>query len=82
MDIVPTGNYFLFCNHLDQPGLVGVIGNITGKADINISSMHLSRLKPRGRALMILALDEALAEEQLQEILAIPGIYTAKTVKL
>ena len=82
MDIVPTGGYFLFCSHLDQPGLVGAIGNIAGKADINISSMHLFRLEPRGQALMILALDEALAEEQLQEILAIPGIYTAKIVKL
>ncbi|MFW6118428.1 MAG: phosphoglycerate dehydrogenase [Chloroflexota bacterium] len=82
MDIVPTGEYFLFCDHLDRPGLVGTIGNIIGKADINISSMHLSRLKPRGKALMILALDEPLGEEQLQEILALPGIYSAKAVKL
>jgi len=82
MDIVPTGGYFLFCDHLDQPGLVGTIGNITGKADINISSMHLSRLQPRGKALMILALDEPLGEEQLQEILALPGIYSAKAVTL
>ncbi len=82
MDIVPTGGYFLFCDHLDRPGLVGTIGNIIGKADINISSMHLSRLKPRGKALMILALDESLGEEQLQEILALPGIYSAKAVKL
>jgi D-3-phosphoglycerate dehydrogenase len=82
MDIVPAGGYFLFCDHLDRPGLVGTIGNITGKADINISSMHLSRLQPRGKALMILALDEPLGEEQLQEIRALPGIYSAKTVKL
>ena len=82
MDIVPTGGYFLFCDHLDRPGLVGTIGNIIGKADINISSMHLSRLQPRGEALMILALDEPLGEELLQEILALPGIYSAKTVKL
>jgi D-3-phosphoglycerate dehydrogenase len=82
MDIVPAGEYFLFCDHLDRPGLVGTIGNIIGKADINISSMHLSRLKPRGKALMILALDEPLGEEQLQEILALPGIYSAKAVKL
>jgi len=82
MDIVPTGGYFLFCDHLDRPGLVGTIGNIIGKADINISSMHLSRLEPRGKALMILALDEPLGEEQLQEILALPGIYSAKAVKL
>jgi D-3-phosphoglycerate dehydrogenase len=81
-DIVPAGGYFLFCDHADRPGFVGAIGNITGKADINISSMHLSRLQPRGKALMILALDEPLDEEQLQEIRALPGIYSAKAVKL
>ncbi len=82
VDIVPTGGYFLFCDHLDQPGLVGAIGTITGQADINISSMHLSRLQPRGQALMILALDVPLTEEQRQKILTIPGIYTAKAVNL
>jgi len=82
MDIVPTGGYFLFCTHLDRPGAVGAIGTITGKANINISSMHVSRLQPRGQAIMFLALDEPLAEGQRQEILAIPGIYTAKVVKL
>ena len=82
VDIVPTGSYFLFCDHLDQPGLVGAIGNITGRADINISYMHLSRLRPRGKALMVLALDEPLTEEQLQEVLALDGIYTANAVKL
>jgi D-3-phosphoglycerate dehydrogenase len=82
MDIVPAGGYFLFCDHLDRPRLVGAIGNITGKADINISSMHLSRLQPRGKALMILALDEPLGEEDLQEISALSGVYGAKVVKL
>lgn len=82
MDIVPTGGYFLFCDHLDRPGLVGTIGNITGKADINISSMHLSRLQPRGKALMILALDEPLGEKELQEINDLAGVYNAKAVKL
>ncbi len=82
MDIVPAGGYFLFCDHRDRPRLVGAIGNITGKADINISSMHLSRLQPRGKALMILALDEPLREEDLQEIRAFPDVYSAKAVRL
>jgi D-3-phosphoglycerate dehydrogenase len=82
MDIMPGSGYFLFCDHLDRPRLVGAIGNITGNADINISSMHLSRLQPRGKALMILALDEPLREEDLQEIRALPGVYSAKVVKL
>ncbi|MCJ7653862.1 MAG: phosphoglycerate dehydrogenase, partial [Dehalococcoidia bacterium] len=81
-DIVPTGGYFLFCDHRDRPGLIGAVGNITGSADINISSMQLVRLQPRGQALMILALDEALPEEQIHEILDLPDVYTAKVVKL
>ena len=82
LDIVPTGGYFLFSDHQDRPGLIGTVGKITGDADINISYMHLSRLKPRGQALMILALDEALPEAQQQQMLAIPDINTVKVVKL
>ncbi len=82
IDIVPTGGYFLFSDHLDRPGILGAVGNITGDADINISSMHVSRLKPRGQALMVLALDEPLPEEQQQRMLSIPDIHTIKVVKL
>jgi D-3-phosphoglycerate dehydrogenase len=82
IDIVPTGGYFLFSDHRDRPGLIGAVGKITGDADINISYMNLSRLKPRGQALMILALDEPLPEEQRQQVLALPDVYTAKLVKM
>ncbi len=82
VDIIPTDGYFLFCDHRDRPGLIGAVGNITGKADINISSMQLARLQPRGKALMILALDEALKEKQIQEILALDDVYSANLVKL
>jgi len=82
IDIIPSEGYFLFSDHLDCPGLIGAVGKITGDANINISAMHLGRLKARGQALMILALDEPLPEEQQQQILAIPGVYTVKLVKL
>jgi D-3-phosphoglycerate dehydrogenase len=82
IDIVPTGGYFIFSDHLDRPGLIGTVGKITGDADINISAMHVSRLKPRGQALMILALDEPLPEERQQQLLSLPDIYTVKLVKL
>ena len=82
IDIVPTGCYFLFSEHLDRPGLIGAVGNLTGDADINISSMHVSRLKSRGQALMVLALDDFLPEEQQQRMLSIPDVHTVKVVKL
>jgi D-3-phosphoglycerate dehydrogenase len=82
LDIEPAGAYFLFSDHRDRPGLVGAIGKITGDADVNISFMHLGRLKPRGQALLVLALDAPLSEEQLQKILSLPEVYTVKQVKL
>ena len=82
IDIVPTGEYFLFCDHLDRPGLIGDVGSITGAANINISNMHVGRLQPRGKAMMILALDEPVPEKNQQELLSINGMYSAKLVKL
>jgi len=82
IDVVPTGGYFLFSGHLDRPGILGAVGKITGDANINISSMHVGRLKARGEALMILALDEALPEEVRQKLLSIPDVYTARLVRI
>ncbi|MDO8577874.1 MAG: phosphoglycerate dehydrogenase [Dehalococcoidales bacterium] len=82
VDIVPTGSYFLFSDHEDRPGMIGAVGKITGDANINISSMILGRLKARGQALMVLALDEPLSEKHRQQVLALPGVQTAKIVKL
>jgi D-3-phosphoglycerate dehydrogenase len=82
IDIVPSDSYFLFSDHIDRPGLIGAVGKLTGDADINISYMYVSRLKPRGQALMILALDEPLPEEQRQQLLALPDIHTVKMVRL
>ena len=82
IDIVPDEGYFLFSDHIDRPGFIGAVGKITGDANINISAMHVGRLKPRGQALMILALDEPLPEEQQQQILSLSGVDTVKLVKL
>ena len=81
LDIVPVpGSYFLFSDHRDRPGFIGAIGKITGDANVNISSMHLGRLKPRGKALLVLSLDEPLPEKQQQKILAEPDVYSVKLV--
>jgi D-3-phosphoglycerate dehydrogenase len=83
LDIVPApGSYFLFSDHKDRPGFIGAVGKITGDANVNISSMHLGRLKARGQALLVLTLDEPLPEKQQKQILAIPDVSTVKLVKL
>ncbi len=82
IDIVPTGAYFLFSDHLDRPGMIGAVGRIAGDADVNISGMYVGRLKPRGQALMIIVLDEPLPEAQRQQMLSLPDIYSVRLVKL
>jgi len=82
INIVPDDGYFLFCDHLDHPGLIGAVGKMTGDANININAMYVGRLKPRGQALMILSLDEALPEEYQQKIMSIDGIDTVKLVRV
>lgn len=82
IDVVPKRGYFIFSDHRDRPGLIGTVGSILGEADINISSMQLGRLEPRGRALLVLDLDEPVKEEHLEKLRAIPEVYTMKLVKL
>jgi len=82
IDLVPKGGYLMFSDHRDRPGLIGAVGTLTGNAGINISSMQVGRLQARGRALMVLELDEPLGEEQIQQILSIPDVYMVKVVKL
>jgi D-3-phosphoglycerate dehydrogenase len=82
LDVVPKGGYLLFSDHRDRPGIIGAVGMITGNADINVSAMQLSRLKPRGQALMVLELDEPLRDEHMKQILSLPDIHTARLVKV
>lgn len=82
IDFIPTEGSFLFVDHRDRPGLIGEVGNVTGAVDVNISAMHVGRQKARGKALMILDLDETLPESAKLKILGIPDVYTAKAVML
>ncbi|MGI8928762.1 MAG: phosphoglycerate dehydrogenase [Candidatus Limnocylindrales bacterium] len=60
---VSPGSNMLVTRHQDMPGTMGRIGLILGEADVNISAMHLGRNSPRGDALMILALDDAVPDD-------------------
>ncbi|MFC2014871.1 phosphoglycerate dehydrogenase [Chloroflexota bacterium] len=82
VDIYPAEGLFLFIDHLDRPGLLGSVGMITGDANVDISAMHVGRIKPRGQALMMLALDEPISEEQREQMLAVPDVYSVKVIKL
>ncbi len=82
VDLVPEPDVWLLaCDNEDRPGMIGKIGTALGNADINIRSMQVGRRSRRGRALMIISVDECPTEEQLAAIEAIDGILNVKLVR-
>ena len=81
VEIVPEGVLFLM-NNKDRPGIVGYIGTVLGKHQINIASMSLSRDVVGGRALTLLNLDSVPPPELLAEIRKDPDISNIRVVKL
>ncbi len=80
---IPAGDgYLLFCENLDRPGMVGAVGTLLGQHDINISFMRVGRDEVRGRALMVLGLDDEMSPELLHEMESMPDLYSARMAKI
>ena len=77
----PEGVLFLFENR-DRPGIVGLVGTLFGKHEVNIASMSLSRNEVGGRALTVLNLDSVPGEALINDLLAIEDIFSVQTVQL
>ena len=82
MDITPSAPYMLFVDNQDQPGLIGAVGTVAGRHNINISSMEVGRLNLRGMAMMVIGLDDSVSPQVLDEIRALPQIINARLVTL
>ncbi|MEE8465761.1 MAG: NAD(P)-dependent oxidoreductase, partial [Dehalococcoidia bacterium] len=82
LDIVPTTPYMLFVNNRDQPGSIGAVGTIAGRHNINISFMEVGRLSLRGRAMMVIGLDDPISPEVLEEIKNLDQIDNVKLAHL
>jgi D-3-phosphoglycerate dehydrogenase len=81
VEIVPEGVLFLM-NNKDRPGIVGYIGTLMGRHNVNIASMSLGRDKAGGRALSVLNLDSVPPRELLEEIGKDPDISNVRVVSL
>lgn len=83
VDIAPErGMCIIVCDNEDRPGMIGRVGTLLGQFDINIQSMQVGRRARRGRALMLIAVDEEPTAEQLAQVEAIDGIYNVRLVRL
>ena len=82
VDVTLNARNFLFCSHMDRPGVIGKIGTLLGQADVNISYMQVGRQAPRGEALMVLGLDEPVSEDLLQTLIETVDLQTTRLARI
>lgn len=67
IEFIPEG-HILVLAYEDRPGMVGRIGSILGRHNVNIASMHVGRRTRRGRAIVVLLLDDDVPPEVMEEV--------------
>jgi len=72
----------LVLENVDQPGMVGEVGTILGRDQVNIADMSLSRLTPGGTAYMVVRVDSEPSEAARKIIKSHAAIKVAKFVQL
>lgn len=78
----PLSGYVLITHHRDQPGVIGRLGTILAKYEVNIAGMQVSRDQPRGEAMMVTNVDDEIPAEALTEITEVAGVDKAFVVSL
>ncbi|MBM4136945.1 MAG: phosphoglycerate dehydrogenase [Nitrospira sp.] len=81
VEIVPEGE-LLFMYNNDKPGVIGDIGKLLGKNNINIARMHFGRETPGGRAISVVSIDTHVSSQIIDEIKQLPNILSVKQISL
>ncbi|MBI5187541.1 MAG: phosphoglycerate dehydrogenase [Nitrospirae bacterium] len=81
VEIVPDGE-LLFIYNNDKPGVIGNIGTLFGKNNINIARMHFGREIAGGRAISVLSIDTPATPQIIEEIKRLPNILSVKQITL
>jgi len=74
------GRHMLYTTNEDKPGFIGRLGTLLGESGINIATFHLGRSAPGGDAIALIEVDQALGEDLLARVRAIPGVVQAESL--
>tara|TARA_Y100000590_G_C15709021_1_gene1009670 strand:+ start:492 stop:2072 length:1581 start_codon:yes stop_codon:yes gene_type:complete len=81
VDLRPEG-FMLFIKNQDIPGVVGKIGTILGKENVNISGYLLSKIKEKNYAYSIIRIDNIISNETISVLSNIDEIQEIKQFNL
>jgi D-3-phosphoglycerate dehydrogenase len=89
--IVKVDNYYvelspygemIYIQNWDRPGIIGSLGSLLGKHNINIAAMTFGRLQPGGNSISVLNVDSPVSAEALDKIRKLENILSVKVIKL
>ncbi|MBI4040291.1 MAG: phosphoglycerate dehydrogenase [Deltaproteobacteria bacterium] len=81
LEAIPEGT-LLYTKNKDKPGVIGALGTLLGKENINISRFQLGLDEKTKEAVALINIDSPLHKEVLQKISKIPHILRVKQVML
>ncbi len=67
VDLIPAP-HLLIVTYPDRPGMMGTIGTVLGKHQVNIAAMVIGRSAPGAQAMVFLTVDDPVRKEILDEI--------------
>jgi D-3-phosphoglycerate dehydrogenase len=81
VEVVPEGHMLVVINK-DKPGVIGNIGELLGKNNINIARMQFGREKPGGKAASVVSIDTPASKKILSAIQKLPNVISVKQIHL
>ena len=72
----------ILCRQVDQPGMIGTVGNILGEENVNISFMSVGRVAPRKHAIMAIGVDDEPSKGVLHKIEQLNAVEELVFLKL
>ena len=81
---VPLGGNLIYMRNRDVPGVVGKIGTLLGRHNVNIGNFALGRkeMKDGAEAIAVVQVDSPAPEAVLQEIAQLPEMHEVRGLKL
>ena len=81
VEISPRGD-LIFIQNWDRAGIIGNLGTILGKHNINIAAMTFGREKPGGKAITVLNVDSQVPAQVLEKIKNTDNILGVKAINI
>ena len=81
VDMQPAGT-FLVVQHEDRPGVIAAVSSLLASNDINIARIELGRDRPRGSAVMLMEIDDAVDSSLLERLASVAKLEQLRQVRL